>query len=73
MAAWRVLGLAAALVLTTSPAWAHHDEESHAPKRAGHEAPEIDPSALGSAAALAAGGTALIAAGRSRRRPASRE
>jgi hypothetical protein len=68
MAAWRVLGLTAALFLATSSAWA--DYERSYPSygdHEGHRAPEIDPGSLGSAAALVLGGTAVIAAGRSRR------
>ena len=77
MAAWRIFGLTAALFLASSPAWARHERDypryGEHEGRGSHKAPEIDPSSLGSAAALVIGGTALIAGSRSRRRSTARD
>jgi hypothetical protein len=70
MTTWRALGLAGALFLSTATAWAGHRPPGAAPK--GYGAPEIDPSGLGSAAALVAGGTVLLAPRRLRRRDGNR-
>ena len=66
MTTWRMMGLAGVLFLSAGTAWAGHRPPAAAPK--GHGAPEIDPSGLGSAAALAGGGTLLLAPRRLRRR-----
>jgi hypothetical protein len=70
MTTWRMMGLAGLLFLSAAPAWAGHKPPGAAPK--GFGAPEIDPSALGSAAALVAGGTMLVAPRRRRRLDANR-
>jgi len=74
MSTWRVIGLAAALFLSSTAAWAEHEHGHRPPGVAakGLGAPEIDPSGLGSAAALVIGGTMLLAPRRARRRDDSR-
>ena len=56
------------IALLASPAFAHHrgDDVGEMPKLPATHAPEIDPAALGSAAALLAGGALLLNARRVR-------
>jgi hypothetical protein len=66
----RVLLFVGSMALVGSlatPAFAHRKDKDHGFGQYSHSAPEIDPAALGSAAALLGGGALLLNARRTRK------